>query len=152
MMRFGRVRTTLLAALGLAIGVPAGVGTYAFVYARGASYLSDDPRACINCHVMNDQYRSWSRSSHHQVATCNSCHVPQSLISKYLVKAQHGLRHSIAFTTQNFDEPIRMRASSRAVVEQSCKNCHKPLLEASGLHQRWGAESCIRCHSSAGHP
>jgi cytochrome c nitrite reductase small subunit len=145
-------RTTLFVGLGLAIGIPAGVGSYAFIYARGASYLSNDPRACINCHVMNDQYRSWSRSSHHQVATCNQCHVPQSLVSKYLVKAQHGLRHSIAFTTQKFEEPIRMRPSSRNIVENSCKNCHRPLLENSGSHSRWATESCIRCHSAAGHP
>jgi nitrate/TMAO reductase-like tetraheme cytochrome c subunit len=24
-------------------------------YARGLSHLSTDPRACVNCHIMNDQ-------------------------------------------------------------------------------------------------
>ena len=37
-------------------GVAAGVGGFTFVYARGASYLTNDPRACANCHVMNEQY------------------------------------------------------------------------------------------------
>jgi cytochrome c nitrite reductase small subunit len=35
--------------------VGAGVGTFTFGYARGFSYLSADPRACVNCHVMNEQ-------------------------------------------------------------------------------------------------
>ena len=42
-----------------------GVSAYTFTYAEGFSYLSDDPKACINCHIMNDQYHSWSSSSHH---------------------------------------------------------------------------------------
>jgi hypothetical protein len=26
------------------------------------SYLSTDPRACVNCHVMNPQYDAWLKS------------------------------------------------------------------------------------------
>jgi len=33
----------------LSIGSLAGVGGFTFVAAHGASYLSDDPRACVNC-------------------------------------------------------------------------------------------------------
>ena len=34
------------------VGAFVGLGLFTFWYARGASYLTDDPRACINCHVM----------------------------------------------------------------------------------------------------
>ena len=37
------------------LGIPGGVGAFTFVYAKGFSYLSSDPRACVNCHVMNQQ-------------------------------------------------------------------------------------------------
>lgn len=151
-MKPGSARATLLAAFGLALGIPAGIGAFAFIYARGHSYLSNDPAACTNCHVMNEQFQSWSRSSHHAVATCNQCHVPQSFISKYITKAEQGLRHSVAFTTQNFSEPIRMIPSSRQIVEHNCKSCHQPLLLETGSHFRKKNESCIRCHSASAHP
>ena len=30
----------------------------------GASYLTDDPAACANCHVMQEHFDAWPRSSH----------------------------------------------------------------------------------------
>jgi nitrate/TMAO reductase-like tetraheme cytochrome c subunit len=45
------------------VGIPAGVGAFTFVYAKGFSYLSPDPRACVNCHVMNPQYDAWLTAS-----------------------------------------------------------------------------------------
>ena len=36
-----------------------GIGAYTFVYARGASYLTNDPAACVNCHVMREPYDGW---------------------------------------------------------------------------------------------
>ncbi len=46
------MRAFILAAL---VGTVAGLGAYTFRYAEGFSYFSTDPRACNNCHVMNDQ-------------------------------------------------------------------------------------------------
>ncbi len=34
---------------GVAVGLAVGIGSYTFVYARGASYLTNDPGACANC-------------------------------------------------------------------------------------------------------
>ena len=34
-------------------------GAFTFVYAKGLSYLTPDPRACLNCHVMYSQYDGW---------------------------------------------------------------------------------------------
>src|SRR5512141_451430 len=100
----GRLRTWLglfpvwiwLALAGMAGGV-AGLGGFTFSYANGLSYLSNDPRACVNCHVMRDVYDGWSHGSHKAVAVCNDCHTPHDIIGKYAVKALNGFRHSAAF-------------------------------------------------------
>ena len=55
----------------IAVGVIAGCGMYTVRYAKGLSYLSNDPKACMNCHVMTDHYDSWVKASHHKVASCN---------------------------------------------------------------------------------
>lgn len=78
-----RLRFALLIAVFALAGILAGVGAYTFAYAKGGSYLLDDPQACVNCHIMRDQYDSWSHSSHKTVATCNSCHVPHDFLGKY---------------------------------------------------------------------
>ncbi|MFX3828794.1 NapC/NirT family cytochrome c, partial [Streptococcus suis] len=68
------------------LGIAMGAGGFTFVYGQGFSYLSNDPKACVNCHIMREQYDGWSRSSHHAVATCNDCHTPHALIPKYASK------------------------------------------------------------------
>jgi cytochrome c nitrite reductase small subunit len=137
------------------VGAIGGVGGYTFVYARGGSYLTNDPKACVNCHVMNDQYDGWVRSSHRAVAACNDCHTPPDLVGKYATKASHGFWHSFYFTTGTFAEPIRITPGSRAVTEQACRHCHAAVVEAMlanrGEHGRKGEVSCLRCHSSVGH-
>ena len=42
-------------------GLTAGIGAFTFDYGEGLSYFSTDPRACANCHIMNDQYNSWTK-------------------------------------------------------------------------------------------
>ena len=48
--------------LALLAGVLMGVGAFTFLYAEGFSYLSSDPQACVNCHIMRPQYDSWQKS------------------------------------------------------------------------------------------
>ena len=50
--------------LGVIIGIAVGIGAYTFAYAKGWSYLTDDPAACANCHVMQEQFDGWIKSSH----------------------------------------------------------------------------------------
>ncbi|HND85948.1 MAG TPA: NapC/NirT family cytochrome c, partial [Pseudobdellovibrionaceae bacterium] len=57
-----------------------GLGIYVFIYAKGYSYMSDDPQACINCHIMRENLDTWSKSTHHHVAKCNDCHLPHNII------------------------------------------------------------------------
>jgi cytochrome c nitrite reductase small subunit len=135
------------------VGVTLGLGLYTFVYAKGYSYITDDPNACANCHVMSEQLAGWVKSSHRAVAVCNDCHVPHDLVGKYQVKASNGFWHSYYFTTQTFDEPIRATAKSRRVVEGNCRRCHEPVVQAMGTPSHAGEEtlSCVRCHGSVGH-
>src|SRR6266403_1468867 len=105
-------KTTVLLGvmIALTVGTAAGIGSYTFVYAKGASYLSNDPNACANCHVMRDHLDAYVKSSHRSVATCNDCHTPPGVVPKYFTKAEHGFFHSLAFTTGEFHDPIRIAA------------------------------------------
>ena len=48
--------TKLMLVLAVLLGILAGVGGYTFVYAEGLSYMSNDPKVCVNCHIMQPQY------------------------------------------------------------------------------------------------
>jgi cytochrome c nitrite reductase small subunit len=138
------------------IGAAAGVGSFTFLYAEGASYLGHDSAACANCHVMNEQYDAWLKSSHRAVAECNDCHTPHDLVPKYAVKAINGFNHSLAFTTGWFHEPIRIKGFNRVVTENSCRHCHGDVVAAMDGGGHGGAQadavSCVRCHGKVGHP
>ena len=64
------------------VGTLLGTGAFTVRYAEGFSYLSNDPKACVNCHIMRDQYDGWQKASHHAVASpllnvaraCQTCH------------------------------------------------------------------------------
>ena len=137
--------------LGGLAGIATGIGGFTFVYAEGASYMTDDATACANCHVMSDHYAAWTKSSHHAVATCNDCHAPHDFVGKYWTKARNGFNHSWAFTTGNFHEPIRITAANRAVTEGACRYCHADIVHAIDPVEQREAMSCIRCHSNVGH-
>ena len=148
-MQEGRGLAILLA---VAIGVAGGLGAYTFVYARGASYLTNDPKACVNCHVMREQFDGWVASSHRAVAVCNDCHAPHDLLGKYTTKAVNGFWHAVAFTTGRFHEPIEIGGRNRGVTEGACRHCHAEVVLAIDAHPRRGGPiDCIRCHRSVGH-
>lgn len=135
------------------VGVLAGVGAYTFVYARGYAYLQNDPAACANCHVMQEQLDGWTKSSHRSVAVCNDCHTPHDVVGKYMTKVRNGFWHSFYFTSGAFHEPIHILPRDRAITEQACRNCHVEVVQAMGTqsHREGDTLSCIRCHSSVGH-
>ena len=137
--------------LGAAIGIAGGIGGYTFVYARGASYLTNDPAACANCHIMNEQYDAWQKSSHHTVAVCNDCHTPHGIGPKYLTKGLNGFWHSYAFTLGGHPDPLRITARNARVTEGACLKCHADMVEAMQAGQPPTSLSCIRCHRDVGH-
>ena len=141
-------------ALGISVGLAFGIGAYTFAYAKGASYLGSDPAACMNCHIMKEQYDGWSRGSHRAVAGCNDCHAPHDLVGKYVTKAINGFNHSLAFTSGRFHEPIQIGARNRAITEGTCRHCHATLVASISGHAPPASSqglACTRCHASVGH-
>jgi len=128
--------------------------------ANATSYLSDNPRACINCHVMTTEYASWERSSHARVATCNDCHVPQNnFIRTYAFKASDGIRHATMFTFRLEPQVIRIKEAGINVVQENCIRCHETLVHKSHLlnevtledKQHGEGKFCWDCHRETPH-
>ncbi len=152
MRRAHGIATIPVLGITAAVGLAVGVSGYAFIYAQGASYLTNDPAACANCHVMQGHYDAWRQSTHHFAAVCNDCHTPASPIAKYLVKAENGFHHSMAFTLGGYPDNIRARPASLKVVNDQCKRCHAQVAQnMSGPAADGDALDCIRCHASVGH-
>ena len=137
----------------LGVGVLLGLGTYTFQYGEGLSYFSADPAACANCHIMQPQFDSWQKASHHTVATCVDCHLPHGFAAKWLAKAENGYLHSKAFTFQDFHEPIFVRARNQRILQENCLTCHAALVEDILLETSSTTDGlqCIQCHRSVGH-
>lgn len=145
-------KQALLWALVIAVGILTGAGAYTFIYARGASYLTDKPEACINCHVMRSQYAGWIKGSHRSVAVCNDCHTPDGLAGKYASKAKYGFLHAYAFTTGRFPDEIQVTQPMHELTERACLKCHAAIVEAmtvTGVARE--NLMCLRCHRDVGH-
>jgi cytochrome c nitrite reductase small subunit len=139
--------------LAAAVGVLLGLGLFTFLHAEGFSYLSTDPAACANCHIMQTQYESWQKSSHHAVAGCVDCHLPHDFIGKYVAKAENGWHHSKGFTLQDFHEPIMIKSKNATILQRNCLACHGEI--AHGLVEGVNGEPdevrCVHCHVDVGH-
>jgi cytochrome c nitrite reductase small subunit len=145
----GPAGALLLAAL---MGLLAGVGVFTALYAEGLSYLSNDPEACANCHIMWPQYEGWQKSSHHATARCVDCHLPEDFVGKWTAKAINGYHHSVGFTLQNFPEPIRIRGRNAAILQENCERCHGALVHDLVTVAGRGEElRCVHCHAPVGH-
>ncbi|MFN3322724.1 MAG: cytochrome c nitrite reductase small subunit [Bryobacteraceae bacterium] len=153
MARIGKRRGAIVPVFAaMSLGILAGLGIFTFGYARGASYLTDDPAACANCHVMQEQYSGWRKSTHGRVAVCNDCHTPPGLISKYAAKARNGFLHSLAFTTGRFPDRIVINPRNFEVAEGACLKCHSGLVDRIRAARPHGAGvACVSCHPGAGH-
>lgn len=136
--------------LALAMGLAIGAGGFTFIYGQGASYMTNDPQACANCHVMQDHLDGWMQSSHQNVAVCNDCHAPHDLFGKYWTKARNGWAHSVAFTTGNFPEHLRITEFNRGVTEDACRYCHEEIAASvDGVADE--PRDCVTCHADVGH-
>ena len=137
-----------------AIGILIGLMAYTFVYAKGFSYLSNDPQACVNCHVMEDQYESWQAGHHRHTATCGDCHLPHdNIVHKYWVKAEDGFHHGLKFTTGDYPENIVIRDVNMDVANEACVHCHADVTDdmRHGALNRNEVYDCVHCHSGIGH-
>jgi cytochrome c nitrite reductase small subunit len=129
----------------LLVGIFAGLGAFVLYVSNAVSYLSDDPRACVNCHVMAPQYATWQRGSHGRGTTCNDCHVPHdNVLRTYLFKASDGLRHATMFTLRLEPQVIRIKEAGIGVVQENCIRCHDDLVH------RVSSGSLTAMHAAAG--
>ena len=136
------------------LGVVLGVGSFTFDYAEGLSYFSTDPKACDNCHVMNDEYNSWTKASHHGAAKCVDCHLPHEFIPKYMAKADNGYRHSKGFTFMDFHDPIMITPHNAEILQDNCLRCHGDFVHdivrgSSSISPN--SVQCVHCHNNVGH-
>lgn len=111
------------------LGIFLGLFLFILHAARATSYLSDDPIACVNCHVMAPQFATWERGSHGKVTNCNDCHVPQdNFINKFLFKSGDGLRHSFMFTFRLEPQVIQIKDAGKKAVQKNCIRCHSNVI------------------------
>ncbi|HEX2971026.1 MAG TPA: cytochrome c nitrite reductase small subunit [Tepidisphaeraceae bacterium] len=150
-MRLPLRKTTI--ALAAVLGIFIGVGLFTFNYAEGLSYFSTDPKACANCHIMNDEYASWSKAGHHPFAKCVDCHLPHEAVPKLIAKARNGWNHSSAFTLQNFHEPILITSRNAQILQDNCLRCHGDFVHdiVAGSTTAADAVKCVHCHATVGH-
>ncbi len=141
------------------LGAIVGLGAYIAKVANVASYLTDDPRACINCHVMTPQYITWNHSSHREVASCNDCHVPHDNVFKqYAFKAKDGIYHATIYTLRAEPEAIVMHEAGQQAVQNNCIRCHVDQVTDAKM-QSWTAthtsdrleRTCWECHRETPH-
>ena len=115
-------------------GIFLGLIIYIFYISKAHSYLSDNPKTCVNCHIMAPQFSTWSHSAHREVTNCNDCHVPHNnVLNKYYFKAKDGLRHATIFTLRNEPQVIHIHEPGQKVVQQNCVRCHESLLTDSKI-------------------
>ncbi|MBK6964056.1 MAG: cytochrome c nitrite reductase small subunit [Bacteroidales bacterium] len=141
------------------MGIFVGTGLLILRASNAHSYLSDDPKTCINCHVMYTQYASWTHSSHREVATCNDCHVPHdNVVRKYMFKAMDGMRHASIFTARAEPQVIQIRRAGANVVQENCIRCHRELVDmvmairvTADNHNEGAGARCWDCHRETPH-
>ncbi len=146
-------------AVAVLLGIGAGLGLEVLYVSNAASYLSDAPETCINCHIMTPEYAAWRASSHGRATTCNDCHVPHDHVwNTYLFKGKDGLRHSAMFTLRMEPQVITISASGAAAVQANCMRCHGGLVApvtANALtgapHARDDVRRCWECHREVPH-
>ena len=136
-----------------------GVVLFTLYVSKAHSYLSDNPKTCINCHIMAPQYATWNHSSHREVAHCNDCHVPHNnFVNKYYFKAMDGLRHASIFTLRQEPQVIFIHSKGSEVVHKNCIRCHSKLLNDPKLLSSIKAyqahredRKCWECHREVPH-
>jgi cytochrome c nitrite reductase small subunit len=142
-------------AMAVLVGIPAGLGLFTFKYAEGLSYLSSDPNACANCHIMREELDSWEKSGHHHVAVCVDCHLPHNFVWKMVAKSRNGWNHSKAFTLQDFHEPIMIGPKNAAILQENCLRCHGDFVHDITVMEGGGGVDdtvkCVHCHKNVGH-
>lgn len=146
--------------LSVLLGIMFGGEIYFLYLLRAHTYLGDDSKACINCHIMTPYYATWMHSSHGRDATCNDCHVPNdNVVEKYAFKGMDGMKHVFAFLTHSEHQVPEAQEASSQVIMNNCIRCHTNLnseLVKTGkvdymMTQVGEGKACWDCHRSVPH-
>ncbi len=140
-------------------GLIVGLAGLLFYISNAASYLSDEPETCVNCHVMIPHYATWQRGSHGRDAVCNDCHVPHdNFVRKYAFKAMDGMRHATVFTLRTEPHAIRIKEAGIVEVQRNCIRCHveqiRPVSVINVSDKKdieEGGRLCWDCHENTPH-
>ncbi|MBD3422463.1 MAG: cytochrome c nitrite reductase small subunit [Chitinivibrionales bacterium] len=143
----------------IVLGIFTGLSAFVVYISKAPSYLSDNPRTCVNCHIMAPHYATWYHSSHREVAHCNDCHVPHdNVFNKYAFKAKDGLRHATIFTLRAEPQVIFIKEDGKEVVQDNCIRCHinvlkdhKVLTRSDEFHDFRLERKCWDCHRATPH-
>lgn len=146
----------------VAVAVAVGLFVYLVNISRAFSYLSDDSKACVNCHIMNTYYATWERSSHANSTSCVSCHLPtNSFVDKYKAKAKDGWNHSVAFTLDTYGHTLNITEDGAQRVQANCVSCHASLTSTLAKNYDLNHDfanpkadtgrKCWDCHKSVPH-
>lgn len=148
--------STIIIVVVFAVGFIVGNGVYSLYNADALSYLSQDSSQCNNCHVMNEVYADYTKSSHKNVG-CADCHLPHSFARKWVAKAQTGLGHAYHFTFDKHLPPnFTANENARAWVQENCIRCHGDYVQnvidptINSKHSQ-EALDCTSCHKDVGH-
>jgi cytochrome c nitrite reductase small subunit len=136
-----------------------GLFLFLFNISNASSYLSDEPKTCVNCHIMAPQYATWMHSSHREWASCVDCHVPHNnIFNKYYFKGKDGLRHSTIFALRAEPQVIQIKDEGKHVVQNNCIRCHTNLIndiEMNTIHDEFHSNrserTCWDCHREVPH-
>ncbi len=137
--------TAGLVVLGALVGVLLGVGGYTFHYAEGLSYLSTDPQACVNCHIMRPQYDVLAEGEpprRRHAASTATCRTTSSASTSPRPRTATTTRR--AFTLQDFHEPIMIKPKNAGILQDNCLRCHGDL-----VHELVGGANGDPARSSA---
>jgi len=144
-----------------AVTIAVVMGVHLIKESKATSYLSSDPAACINCHVMESYYISWQNSSHAEYAVCVDCHLPvENYVDKYVSKARDGWNHSLAFTRNTYGKRMLISDDGARRVQQNCIRCHsahsQTIAKTGDGYHAFGSESlggrkCWDCHRLVPH-
>ena len=126
------------------------------------SYLSSDPKVCINCHTMITHYATWQHSSHRDRTSCVDCHLPRdSFVNKMLAKARDGYHHSVAMTFKTYGNNLRISSNAAKRIQDNCISCHRETISQmqtnSALYQKVADSTvqmgrrCWDCHRGLPH-
>lgn len=121
--------------------------------------MGDDPKTCVNCHIMAPQYATWMHSSHREKTNCMDCHVPHNnVLNKYFFKAKDGMRHATLFTLRMEPQVIFIKEEGAEVVQQNCIRCHdRQVADAKfkvmrpEFHSNLEGRKCVSCHRYTPH-